>query len=208
MSRPREFDEPTVVDAAMLLFWQRGYQATSVQDLVEATGLQRGSLYGAFGDKHGLLMRSLDVYVERPIRRLEQLLAESPDPIDALRGFIRMAGVDSQDDELARRGCLMGNTCVELAPHDEAARLRVDGFITRLRNAMADAVRAAQEIGSFDPGRDADAVAMFIQCSLQGLALLNKSGLDPQLIASVVDEVLAVLDRPDVRTTNNKKETP
>ncbi len=104
----------------MHVFWRQGYGATSVQDLVEATGVQRGSLYGAFGDKHGLLLEALDAYAEQPFQRLDQLLRESEEPVDAIRQFIRLAGIDSRDMESASRGCLMGNTCAELAPHDEA----------------------------------------------------------------------------------------
>jgi TetR/AcrR family transcriptional repressor of nem operon len=183
-----------VVDAAMHVFWRQGYGATSVQDLVDATGVQRGSLYGAFGDKHGLLLEALDTYAEQPFQRLDQLLRESEDPVDAIRQFIRLAGIDSRDMESASRGCLMGNTCAELASHDEAARLRVESFVGRLRLAMADALRSAQEMGTFDRNRDPEAVAMFVQCSLQGLAVLAKSGPDPRVIDSLINEVLRIFD--------------
>lgn len=195
MGRPRQFDERTVVDAAMQVFWQQGYRATSVEDLVEATGLQRGSLYGAFGDKHGLLIEALDAYGEQAVQRLDGLLAESSDPVEALRQFIGMAGLDCQDEVTGSRGCLLGNTCSELAAHDEVARARVQGFVTKLRLAMADALRRGQAMGTFDTRRDPEAVAMLIQCSLQGLALLAKTRPDPALVDSVIHELVHVLDQ-------------
>jgi TetR/AcrR family transcriptional repressor of nem operon len=194
MARPREFDERVVVNAAMDLFWEQGYRGTSVQDLVKATGLQPGSLYGAFGDKHGLLLEALDAYGQLMVERLDGLLAESSDPVDGLRQFIVMAGLDCQDMAMSSRGCLMGNTCAELAARDEAARARVEVFVVEFRLVMADALRQGQVMGTFDGDRDPDAVAMLIQASLQGLAMLAKTRPDPSIIEAVIHELVSVLD--------------
>jgi len=141
VARPREFDEEQVVEEAMEVFWQRGYQATSVQDLVEATGLQRGSLYGAFGDKHGLFVAALDAYMELALRRFQQFVSEADDPVDGIRDFVRRAGIDCKDPALGDRGCLVANTCSELVADDPVARARVQSFISDMRQAMADALR-------------------------------------------------------------------
>jgi len=202
MARPREFEERTVIHAAMEVFWEQGYRATSVQDLVTATGLQPGSLYGAFGDKQGLLIEALDAYGRLMLERLDGLLTEASDPVDGLRRFIGMAGVDCQDRALSSRGCLMGNTCTELAAHDEAAWARVEGFVTKSRLVMADALRRAQAIGTFNTDRDPEAVAMLIQSSLQGLTLLAKTHPDPCLINAVIDELLGVLDPKHAKDPN------
>jgi TetR/AcrR family transcriptional repressor of nem operon len=194
MARPREFDERTVVNAAMEVFWEQGYRATSVQDLVTATGLQPGSLYGAFGDKHGLLLEALDAYGQLMGERLDGVLAESSDPVDGLRRFIGMAGLDCQDPAIGGRGCLIGNTCTELAARDETARARVEGFVTKFRLVVADALRQGQAMGTFDNDRDPDAVAMLIQASLQGVTLLAKTRPDPSIIDAAVRELVSVLN--------------
>jgi len=194
VARPREFDEEQVVEEAMEVFWQRGYQATSVQDLVEATGLQRGSLYGAFGDKHGLFVAALDAYVELALRRFQQFVSETDDPVDGIRDFVRRAGIDCTDPALGDRGCLVANTCSELVADDPVARARVQSFISDMRQAMADALREGQRGGTFGKERDPDAVATFVQCSLHGLSLLAKSRPGPDVIARVVDEVLRILE--------------
>ena len=107
---------------------------------------------------------------------------------------------------MSSRGCLMGNTCIELAAHDEAARARVEGFVTRFRLAMADALRRGQAMGTFDTDRDPDAVAMFIQAGLQGLTLLAKTRPDPSIIDSVIRELVAVLDPKDTNDPNTESQ--
>ncbi|MBN4059137.1 TetR/AcrR family transcriptional regulator [Endomicrobium sp. AH-315-J14] len=194
MARPREFDEVKVVQNAMHVFWEKGYQATSVQDLVDATGLQRGSIYGAFGDKHGLFLEALNAYAENFVAQVRELLTTSDDPVEALREFVRGAGVDCEKGVTAKRGCLVGNTCSELVAHDEEVRARVEVFVSAMRQTMADALRRGQAMGTFGKDRDPDAVAAFIQCSLQGLALLAKSRPKAKLLRGVVNEVLHVLD--------------
>jgi TetR/AcrR family transcriptional repressor of nem operon len=193
VARPREFNEAEVIDSAMHLFWQRGYQATSVQDLVDATGLQRGSLYGAFGDKYGLFLEALDAYTEVFLGRVSELTG-SDDPVEGLRVFVRQAGSDCENGARAARGCLVGNTCSELVAHDEVARARVEAFVSDMRRTMADGLRRGQAMGTFGAERDPEAVATFIQCSLQGLALLAKSRPEPGVLRGVVDEMLRVLD--------------
>jgi len=194
MGRPREFDEDQVVQSAMQVFWRQGYRATSVQDLVDATGLQRGSLYAAFTDKHGLYTASLDLYILLVLTRFRGLVAVAEDPAEAVRDFVRQAGIDSSNPTYASRGCLVGNTCTELAPHDPSLREPVAGFVTTLRDEMAEALRRAQALGTFDPRRDPVAVATMVQCGLQGLAVLLKSDPAEGIGAHVISELLRSLD--------------
>lgn len=194
MARPREFDEAAVVQQAMGVFWRNGYQGTSIQDLVEATGLLRGSLYAAFEDKHGLFLRCLDQYAQMHLERIETQLMTGDDPLEALRAFVRQAGSDAMKPTFAERGCLVGNTCSELAADDPDARRRVAEFVTAMQRRMADGLRRAQTLGTFGADRDADATATFIQCSLQGLSLLARTRPKRAVIDGVVDEILRVLD--------------
>ena len=194
MVRPREFDETQVVQSAMQVFWQKGYLGTSVQDLVDATGLLRGSLYGAFGDKRGLFIASLDAYTGLSLRRFQELVNRADDPVEAVRKLVRGCADDCTNETLAERGCMVGNACSERAAHDEITRHRVHTFLSNLHQMMADALRQGQAMGTFGADRDPDAVATFIQCSLQGLTLLAKSQPDPDVIRSVVPEILRVLD--------------
>ncbi len=192
MARPREFNEAQVVQDAMGVFWEKGYAQTSVQDLVEATGLHRGSLYGAFGDKRGLYFAALDAYMTSGLQGLRGAIDSAPDPVEAVREFVRSSRGRSLGPT-GRMGCMLGNTCSELAGQDEHAREQVAGFQSAMQVVLADALRRGQASGSFPSDRDPEAVATFLQCSLQGLALLGKTHPETSAIDRVVDEILRTL---------------
>jgi AcrR family transcriptional regulator len=116
MARPREFDEAVVLDAAMQCFWSRGFEATSVKDLLGKTGITAVSLYNAFGDKRALFRTALDHYVEagigERIRRCENL-----PPREAIAAFFDEILKRSLSDR-ERKGCMLVNAALEVAPHD------------------------------------------------------------------------------------------
>jgi TetR/AcrR family transcriptional regulator, transcriptional repressor for nem operon len=116
MARPREFDEETVLDAAMRCFWDRGYQATSVRDLVDKTGITGASLYNAFGDKRALYRKALDRYVDRSIADRLQRCAKLA-PRKAIGAFLAEILKRSLGDR-EHKGCLLVNAAVEVALHD------------------------------------------------------------------------------------------
>ena len=117
VARPREFEKEAAVEAALAVFWRQGYQATSVQDLVEATGVNRGSLYDTFGDKHGLFLEAVDHYRRHvAARRLARM--QEPGPVrEKLAGFFdEVIAFSLGEGRLL--GCLMTNAAIEMAPHD------------------------------------------------------------------------------------------
>ena len=119
--RPREFDEQQALARARDLFWSQGYEATSVQDLVDALAVQRGSLYAAFGDKRSLYLKAVSLYARENRAQLEAALQTGP-VLPALRRMLTQP--DTLTGALASatpRGCLIGNTTAQLAPGDEAA---------------------------------------------------------------------------------------
>ena len=122
MARPREFEREEVVRKALAVFWRQGYQATSVQDLVGATGLNRGSLYGTFGDKHGLFLEAVEYYrTNVTAQRLARL--EEPGPArDRIATFFKEV-IEFSVGEGRLLGCLMTNAAIERAPHDRDTRL-------------------------------------------------------------------------------------
>src|ERR1700733_12691080 len=121
--RPRAFDTQQTLARARDLFWSRGYAATSVQDLVDELGVQRGSLYGAFGDKHDLYLQAVAVYARENRDQLETILQADP-ILPALRQMLLQPSTltGAPDNQQGRRGCLIGNTTAELVPGDDAAK--------------------------------------------------------------------------------------
>jgi TetR/AcrR family transcriptional repressor of nem operon len=192
VARPRAFDEDQAVDCALNLFWRRGYEATSVRDVLQHTGLGQGSLYAAFGDKHGLYLRALDRYADRATCQVvERLKAEGPVK-PAIEALLR----DMADDALCdpdRKGCLFVNAAAELVPHDPEVARRVEAAFARIEDALAGAVRRGQESGELAGGRDPRTLAQFLLTAVQGVRVVGKATPQPARLAGAIDTVMAVL---------------
>ncbi len=150
MPRPRTFDESDVVAAARDEFWSRGYAATSVDDLAAVTGLGKGSLYGAFGDKHGLFLRALDDYIGTA---LDGVRAQLRDPAysayDRLARHIRAQAREIVADK-SRRGCMIAKSAAELSATDETVERAVEHAYATWASELANCVKEAQRDGAID----------------------------------------------------------
>ncbi|MEV7965650.1 TetR/AcrR family transcriptional regulator [Sphaerisporangium sp. NPDC088356] len=190
MARPRQFDEGQAVDAAMRAFWAGGYEATSTQDLCDATGLGRSSIYNTFKSKHDLFGRALSHYIEAVSgRQIELLDGEVP-----VREKFRTLLLQVVDDECGDRlGCLAVNAGIELASHDpEVAGLLKRDYDRRVE-AMREAIEAGKRAGDIAPGRDALALAHFIHAMSGGLRVAARGGADRAALEAVVATALAAL---------------
>ena len=146
MARPREFDMDQALDAAMGTFWTQGYEATSMTDLVEATGLQKGSLYKAFVDKHDIFMQSLSRYLDGASQKMSEVLSGTPTPVDGLRGWL-LGVVLLCRDQPVQRGCFAMNTAVELGPHDPEARALIKRHHARASSLLTETIVSGQQLG-------------------------------------------------------------
>jgi TetR/AcrR family transcriptional repressor of nem operon len=149
MARPREFDPGVALDRAMEVFWSKGYEATSLDDLCAATGLSRSSLYATFGGKRDLLMQTVDRYVERRTPDLAEILAQAP--VRAAFAALARRFIDQIVSGAGRRGCFLGNCAAELPRSDRGAMARVrqglEGTQATFRAALArGAARAAATV--------------------------------------------------------------
>lgn len=191
MARPREFDEQAVLDAAQLTFRTHGYAGTSLQQLMEATGLGKGSLYGAFGDKRGLYLRVLDDYARRSVAGVESALERSP-AIEALREHLLTIARSST----AGPSCLLASSTAELAGVDaDVGQCVVEAFGT-LQQRYASAVARAQEEG--DVARDADAAVLggLLLAVGRGVEALGHAGAPEASLVRTVEAAIAALPRP------------
>jgi TetR/AcrR family transcriptional regulator, transcriptional repressor for nem operon len=192
MARTREFDTGAVIDDAMGVFWRKGYAATSIQDLVEATGLGRGSLYAAFGSKDGLYEAALVRYAEQAAAANAEQLARPAPTREVLRDLlIGMVDLTIRDPE--RRGCLITNTVVERLPRDPIAGRVVGEALDGLALAVTAALRAGRERGELSPDTDITATADLVVTTMQGLRVQAKAGADRRRLVAVVDLMLSVL---------------
>lgn len=193
MARTKEFDRDVVIDRAMELFWLRGYEATSLQDLVEHMGIGRGSLYATFGDKHRLYLAALDRYAERTSARMHALLERSESARAALEQIFGSI-VDDAMSRPQRRGCLLTNTTVELVPHDPAMAEKVAASRAATEAAFRGALVRAQARGELAARHDPRALARFLVSSVVGLYVSAKAGAGRAELEDVVRVVLDALD--------------
>jgi TetR/AcrR family transcriptional repressor of nem operon len=182
MGRTQTFDTERAVQAARDVFWDKGFEGTSLPDLEDATGLSRSSLYHAFTSKRGLFDAAIQNYLDTVIRPRLRLLTAQPTPPDALQTYFAglSRAIATLPDDSPRRGCLLLNSA-GLASHDEALRAVVDSYRAELGAAVEGALRAAH------PGMDAATI------STRG-RLLTSLSVSALLVARINrDEAVAIL---------------
>ena len=176
-------------------FWSAGYAGTSMDDAMAATGLGKGSLYGAFGDKHDLYMRVFDDYAARAVRVARRDL-EGPDAgaYDRLRSHMD-ANVAAAAHDTAHRGCLLANGIAELGRTDPAIVARAKETFEVIEGLLAECIAGAQRHGDLDAGADAHRLAGVLLAVLRGIEALAKAGSDRQSLQRIADGALACLPR-------------
>ena len=168
----------------MRVFWEKGYEATSMQDLVDATGLLKGSLYGAFGDKQALYMIALVHYDQTRMQAGIDMLGGEGNAREKITRLFD-AVIESAKAGVFAGGCLLCNASIEMAPVDSAVENSVKNTIRRLQAAVTSAIESS--IGQPD---DAEAVSGFIICAYFGARVLAKSGAPLQIIIDSRDQCL------------------
>jgi TetR/AcrR family transcriptional repressor of nem operon len=189
--RPREFDPKHVVRRAMEVFWSNGYDATSLPDLIDATRLSRSSLYGAFGDKHGLFLAALDQFTEDSFARIDGELNAARPAFECLRACLA-GNVHRSTGASGKRGCMLVATAVEMSGRDPEIGKRVrrffDGFEQRLTKTL---LRARTENALADGVEPPDAARILLSV-MEGLRVVGKTGIDEKAWLFTVN---ALIDR-------------
>jgi AcrR family transcriptional regulator len=193
VARPRTFDENDVVAAVRDEFWLRGYAATSVDDLTAATGLGKGSLYGAFGDKHGLYLRALDEYIGSALESIRAQLGDSRySAYDRLTRHIR-AQVKAIAADKSRRGCLMAKSAAELSASDDAVDKAIERAYATWIAELADCISEAQRDGAVDKKQNPQALATTLMAFMRGQEALHKGGAKPAQIRAAAEQMIALI---------------
>lgn len=193
MARPRSFDEDTVCERARDVFWDRGYAATSVEDLTSATGLNRSSLYGAFGDKHGLFLRAFDRYVDDAMRAVgAELAGEDAGAWDRVRAHVMTKVAGSTGDD---RGCLLAKATAELAHEDRVLAERANAAYLTYLGHLTDAVGAARRAGDLPASTDPAAAAALLLTTLRGIEALGRARVGGETLRDAGNGVLEAVAR-------------
>ncbi len=191
--RPREFAIDDAVRDAIAVFEGRGYHGTSIQDLVDGTGLARGSLYKAFHDKRSLFLAALDHYTAGSLQRIGDGLA-APGPAREVIHRTLTAYADRAARDRAHRGCLVTAAAMELVPEDAEVGALITRMFRRIEDLFVAAIIRGQSVGEIARDHDERAIARHLLCTMQGLKVLAKTGASGRDIADVVDQALRTLD--------------
>ncbi len=196
MAGIKQFDMDEVLGRATEVFWARGYEGTSIQALVEATGLHRGSLYGAFGDKEHLFLKVLDYYAQKTASEMRRCLEDE----DALRGLERF--FETLIQRMTRTdqpcGCLYTNTAVEAPAAPDPISRCIAGHLGEFESSLYNNLRRVQSSGKIKQGADLRALARFLTAVCQGMSVLNRIQGDPSVLRDTARIALGALAHPPV----------
>ncbi|MEX0170828.1 TetR/AcrR family transcriptional regulator [Streptomyces sp. LMG1-1-1.1] len=194
MARTREFDPDAALQAALELFWARGYEATTMSDLVEHLGIGRASIYATFGNKHQLYLRTMDRYLEtRDPQIVEELSAPGP-ALPAVRALVRRFAAEAAADDERLNGCFVTNSAAELGPHDTVVARRVELSWEQMETLLHAALTRARAGGELPADRDPRALARMLLVLLQGIRVVGKASSDPGRVRDAAEQALGLLD--------------
>jgi TetR/AcrR family transcriptional repressor of nem operon len=190
MARTKEFDCDQALENAMRLFWEKGYEATSIEQIVCATGVNRASLYGTFGGKRELFDAALKRFQDHSEHELDRIAEGAAPGLAKIREVFRSVGRETLDDA---RGCFVVNTLAELSVcNPDIARL---GKSTRkhAEKFFEKQLREARDLGEIPPGRNPRALGCFLANALFGLRMIAKTQPEARVVQDIVTSTLATL---------------
>ena len=189
MARPREFEVEEALDQGMQLLWSRGYEATSLEELLSAMNLSKSSFYDTFGSKHDFLLAALDRYIDVVVGQLARDLEKGSARAAIARTFELFLPTLGQP----QRGCFIHNCAIELAQRDPEAQTKVRQGLKRLEEGYYRAVLRGQESGELARKQDTRALARYLASSLNGIQVLAGSGFARTALREVVKIILGAI---------------
>lgn len=201
MAGVKRFNKEEVLDRAMTVFWERGYEATSIDDLLKATGINRGSLYGTFGDKRQLFLAAVDRYMEKVGSPLFTDLARG-NPRDAIKRMFDSI-IKRNSDGKSPAGCLITNSAVECRRIGGAITQGIERDIKSQEDAIYETLCRASDLKLLGLNEDPRALARFFLCVAQGLNVVSRAGGGPAMLKSMAKVAMNVWPAtPDLREGN------
>ena len=191
MARLREFDVDEVMEAVINAFWERGYKATSLADLMAATGLQKGSIYKAFGDKRSLFLKALGAYLDRFYNSAAAALSASP-PEAAIAAWFQCLS-DTSDNASGCKGCFAVNSLTEMAPHDPEVAAMLEHLYHRIGKLLDNVVTRGQKSGAFRQDLSAQQLRQLLMVIVNGTLASNRAAFFRDDVSAAVASLSAVL---------------
>ncbi|MFI5162945.1 MAG: TetR/AcrR family transcriptional regulator [Sphingobacteriales bacterium] len=193
MARTKDFDEDEVLAKAVRIFWNKGYNGTSMQDLVDGLGISRSSLYDTYGDKHTLFVKALESYKESATSHIYDIVANVTPVKEAIRQLLELTTVDMIGD-CDNKGCFLTNATIEVASHDKQVSSIICENDQQIENAFYKAIEKGQASGEIAANHSARALARFIINNVKGMRVLAKSTADKTVYDDIIKLTLSSLD--------------
>ncbi len=194
MARPLEFETTEVLRNAMVVFWNKGYEAASLADILAATGLSKSSLYATFGDKRALFLAAFKAYQQQRIQHLERILNNGQPARQSMETFFRQVVFHNTGDASHGCGCMTANEAVELAPHDPDVQQMVAEDFKAVEDAFVECLVRGQSEGSIASRQAPRTLARFLVVNLQGLEVMARAKTDQAQLNETVSVMMAILD--------------
>jgi len=192
MARTKAFNEKEVLDKAVQVFWAKGYEATSMQDLVEAMGIQRGSLYATFGSKQQLFLQSLERYGKVVVKQFLEILESKSSGIESIELFFTQL-LEHLLTAGPLRSCLVTNSAIERGLRDEETKQQVLYLLQALEKGFYKTLQRARENGEIATDLDLNHVANFLTSHMQGLLVIGKVCSERSVLEGINQVTLSVL---------------
>ena len=193
MSRPREYDRDDVLEKTTNLFWEKGFEATSMNEVVARTGLNKHSLYNEFGNKERLFLLCIDEYVNKSIKVLRDILTEKPLGLSNIEKLF-----DNRVDYAVTKdckGCLLFNSVTEKEILSEEVNLKVKSLISSLNESFYNCLKAAQDNNEISSDKNCKVLAGYLACFLSGLVNVGRNESKRKEIRNVVDVALSAVKK-------------
>ena len=191
MGRPASFDQTEMLETIQTVFWDHGYSATSLDDIMHATGLGKGSLYGAYGSKREMYLLAFTDYCDWAVADLEERLrGDDADAIARLRAYVLTA---AKGGAKARRGCMLGNGTAEVAGRSPDVDKIIERSFKAMERAIVQCVRQAQSAGDIAADRDARTIGVTLLAVVRGMGALAQAGVSPATLSLAAHGASALL---------------
>jgi len=193
MARTKDFDENEVLTKAIQLFWHKGYNGTSMQDLVDGLGISRSSLYDTYTDKHTLFIKALESYQNSGADKIQEISENSGSAKATIKKLLEFVADELLNDK-QQKGCFMVNAEVEVAPHDTEVNSLVCKNDQQMEDVFFQVIKKGQDSREIKNEQDARALARFIFNAVKGIRVTAKSTTDKSVFDDIIKLTVSALD--------------
>ncbi len=172
--RPREFDMNEVLDAMMNVFWEKGYEGTSLADILDATGLQKGSLYKAFENKQEMFQKALERYIANNHADKKEIIEKADSPLSGIEAMLKKVVAEACSKENDHRGCLAVRSMMDRTSHDEGVVDILDACVSSAEKGLTELIEAGQAIGEIRNDLSAKMLAEALYCLTSGMLATSR----------------------------------